>query len=94
MNGTTMDVGMLWFDDTPGRALTVMVQGAMDHYTDKFGSPPDVCFVHPSALTGERSLDDPIKILIATDVLPHHFWLGVDNGAGQQQPRAGRALRE
>ena len=51
MNGTTMDVGMLWFDDTPGRALAVIIQGAIDHYTDKYGSPPQRLLRSPQRAT-------------------------------------------
>lgn len=94
VNGTTMDVGMLWFDDTPGRPLTAIVETAMEHYVQKYGSPPNICYVHPSALPNEGSLDQPIKILPAPNVLRYHFWLGVVQDAGQAQDRSHEGANE
>ena len=70
--------GMLWFDDSPSRSLTSKVEQAANHYQNKYGARPDVCYVHPSCLSehGSPSLET-IKLLASGYVLPHHFWLGV-----------------
>ena len=94
VKGTTMRVGMLWFDDTRDAPLENIVERAIEHYTDKYGKPPNVCFVHPSALPDEPPVGEPIKILSAPDILRHHFWLGVAQDAGQAEERSSEGANE
>jgi hypothetical protein len=51
-----MKVGLLWFDDDPGRDLAEKVGRAARRYRQKFGVPADVCYVHPSTLGDDASL--------------------------------------
>lgn len=80
----TMKVGMLWFDDTRDRPLDDKIERAATYYREKYGGIPNVCYVHPSCLTHTGSPDQPIKVLSARDVLPHHFWIGVAEVAGER----------
>jgi hypothetical protein len=43
-------VGLLWFDDDPGRRLEDKVLRAAAHYERKYGQPPNLCFAHAAAL--------------------------------------------
>ena len=72
-----LTIGMLWLDATRDRPLHVKIKRAAKHYEEKFGRVPNVCYVHSNALPGEFSLDVPIQVLGAQEILPHHFWLGV-----------------
>ena len=70
-------VGMLWFDDDPKRSLAVKVARAAEHYRQKYGQAPNICYVHESALEHEATLQIPIKIVAVHDVLRHHLWIGL-----------------
>lgn len=70
--------GLLWFDDDPGRGVADKVVRATTRYQQKYGHAPDVCYVHPSALTHSPALVGNVKVLPAMTVLPYHFWLGVE----------------
>lgn len=72
-----MRVGMLWFDDTPDRPLNAKIEQAAQYYKEKYGKSPNVCYVHPSYLPRGDSLDQPIRTLVAHDILPHHLWIGL-----------------
>ena len=80
---TAMKQGMLWFDDTPDRPLAAKIERAAKYYREKYGGPPNTCFVHPSCLPSNGVPDKPIKLLGARDILPHHFWIGVSETAGE-----------
>ena len=75
-----MKEGLLWYDDNPGRDLAEKIRPASRRYRQKFGTAPEVCYVHPSTLTG--STDGKVKqvggVRVASlpSVLRHHFWLG------------------
>ncbi len=73
-----MNIGMLWFDNTP-RDLTVKIRQAAEYYQKKYGKHPNLCFVHPSMLSGEIPKLQDIQVRTAPTVLPGHFWLGVEN---------------
>jgi hypothetical protein len=45
-----MNVGMLWFDNDPRAALEAKVARAAAYYRNKYGSAPNLCFVHPTML--------------------------------------------
>jgi hypothetical protein len=75
-----MKQGLLWYDDNPGRDLAEKIRPAARRYRQKFGAAPEVCYVHPSTLTG--STDGKVKqvggvrVAPLPSVLRHHFWLG------------------
>ena len=47
---------MLWFDDTPQRALDKKIELAIQYYQDKYGNSPNICYVHPSVLSKDVEL--------------------------------------
>lgn len=75
-----MRIGMLWFDDQSERDVEEKIQRAASHYASKYGSPPTLCYVHPSMLMDDTLTTNGIEIRTANTVLPHHFWLGQENG--------------
>jgi hypothetical protein len=77
---TMMQVGMLWLDDDPQRPLGAKIERAASYYRTKYGVAPEVCYVHPASFQGTPPCATP-RILTATDVLPHHFWLGREAAA-------------
>ena len=81
-----MKVGLLWFDDDPGRDLAEKVGRAARRYRQKFGVPANVCYVHPSTLgddastklsaSGRMKQVDGVRVSSKPSVLRHHFWIG------------------
>ncbi len=78
-----METGMLWFDDS-NRPLTEKVESAVAYYLNKYEQSPNLCAVHPSMLPDGDTKVGQIDIRSATAVMPHHFWLGVDQGTQSQ----------
>jgi hypothetical protein len=76
-----MKEGLLWYDDDPKRDLAEKVLRAANRYQQKFGIVPEVCYVHPSTVTGEQKKVDGLEIAPLPSVLPHHFWLGREEEA-------------
>jgi hypothetical protein len=87
-----MKVGLLWYDDDPGRDLAEKIGRAAQRYRRKFGAPPNVCYVHPSAISsltsnggnGEAASTSPrqvggLHVASLPSVLQHHFWLGQED---------------
>jgi hypothetical protein len=70
--------GLLWFDNDPGRGVADKVVRATARYQHKYGHSPDVCYVHPAALTNCPAQVSNVKVLPSPTVLLHHFWLGVE----------------
>ncbi len=79
-----MKVGLLWFDNDPGRDLAQKVGRAARHYRQKYGRQPNVCYVHPSLLEGQSRRVGKLKVAPLSSVLRHHFWLGEEE---QKTPR-------
>lgn len=71
-----LEWGLFWFDDTPGRTLEEKIKQAATRYQIKYGQPPTLCFVHPSALGDVESVGG-IEVNGLKTVLPSHLWLGV-----------------
>jgi len=73
-----MKVGLLWYDDDPGRNLADKVSRAGRRYKQKFGVAPNVCFVHPSAFGGNGKVNKvgTVRVASRSTVLRHHFWVG------------------
>lgn len=82
-----MNVGMLWYDNDPGTALTAKVARAADYYRQKYGLVADLCLVHPSMLGEPRP--DPIEgpavkvsgtVAVRPNRLiqPGHLWIGTE----------------
>ncbi|MDY7078462.1 MAG: hypothetical protein SXV54_16220 [Chloroflexota bacterium] len=88
-----MEEGLLWYDDNPGRNLTEKIGKAARRYRQKFGAMPNVCYVHPSVLSGNGKVQkvDGMRVASLPSVLRHHFWVGREEK--QQRRRAARSGR-
>jgi len=96
-----MEVGLLWYDSDPKRALEDKIGPAVERYREKYGRWPNTCYVHPQIVgdqAGQESglacrLHRPeavIRVVSAPNVLLHHFWLGESVGqVAKKEPVAG-----
>jgi hypothetical protein len=71
-----MDIGMLWRDDDKERSLEEKVKRAVTYYREKYGRMPNTCFVHMGMLPNELRVDK-VVVRPAKDILPQHFWIGI-----------------
>lgn len=80
------DTGLLWFDPSPIRDLTDKIGQAARRHRQKYGVEPNLCYVHPSALSDNekpiRRVGD-VKVSGRSTVLVHHFWIGIDKMQGR-----------
>ncbi len=86
-----MDIGMLWFDNDKKTSIPSKVERAARYYQQKYGVNPDLCYVHPKMVPGDKKKRNrgnksfsskPLKIgsilvLKNEKVLPDHFWIGI-----------------
>jgi hypothetical protein len=75
--GGMMDIGMLWFDNDPKSDVLSKVIKAAAYYRSKYGRDPNLCFVHPSMIPEVKTNAGRIAVQANSTVLPHHFWIGV-----------------
>lgn len=82
-----MKEGLLWYDDNPGRDLADKIGDAARRHRQKYGMEPNLCYVHPSALSdgGKVKKVGEVRVLSRPTVLVHHFWIGVE--AAQRERR-------
>lgn len=73
-----MNYGMLWLDDDKERPLVEKVQRAVAYYCDKYAQVPTVCLVNEQMVAAETAVAG-LKVKGSQTILPHHFWLGVDD---------------
>ena len=71
-----MDWGLLWYDDTANRPLEDKVARAAAHFEKKYGQPPTICFVNPTAKNGTDQVSG-IQIETLKIVMPNCLWIGV-----------------
>lgn len=83
-----MQIGLLWFDNSSDRELTAKIEAAARRYREKFGVPPDTCYVNTMALQGQdltiplpQAQGGTLHVRPASNVLLHHFWVGVEEPA-------------
>lgn len=76
-----MHIGMLWFDNDPKADLPTKIERAATYYVQKYGSAPNLVFVHPSQANGASSANG-IEIRTNRSVLPNHLWMGVADQKG------------
>ena len=50
-----MQIGLLWFDNDPRRGLTAKIEDAARRYREKFGAPPNACYVNQAALDAQMT---------------------------------------
>jgi hypothetical protein len=73
-----VDVGMLWYDAEPGRAVPAKIERAAAYYKSKYGRSPTVCFLHPATAGGLGAARvGELEVRTSPAVLREHFWLGV-----------------
>jgi hypothetical protein len=85
-----MNVGMLWFDNDTKIDLTTKVHRAARYYKDKYGTIPDLCYVHPTmfGISGTQNVENSpirageIEIRTTQTVLPNHIWIGINSIKG------------
>ena len=73
-----MNIGLLWFDNGSQRSLKEKIGNAVSHYAQRFGDKPTVCYLHPDTLDADFNSMTGVQLKTATNVLPHHFWVGMD----------------
>lgn len=76
-----MNTGMLWFDNSK-ITLNEKIRKAVDYYFNKYGKNPDLCLVHPSALSSEAFeifQGKTVRIRPYRPVLPGHIWIGIED---------------
>jgi hypothetical protein len=80
-----MNIGMLWFDNDPKAEIATKIERAAAYYHNKYGTAPNLCFVHPSMVHNGslKAQDDKMKsgnveVRTTRSVLPNHFWIGVN----------------
>jgi hypothetical protein len=71
-----MDWGLMWYDDTAGRALEDKVARAAAQYVRKYGQPPTVCFVNPAAKNGTDQVGG-VQVQTLKTIGPNYLWIGV-----------------
>lgn len=74
-----MNVGMLWLDDDRSRSLEEKVSRAVEYYQEKYGRFPDTCLVNTAMLKDETKVGK-VNVQPIANILPHHFWLGMNAG--------------
>jgi hypothetical protein len=70
-----MKQGLMWMDSRP---LAQAVRAAAAHHLRKYGTAANACFVHPSALEAECTVDG-VRVEAKHNILRYHLWIGVDN---------------
>jgi hypothetical protein len=77
-----VSLGWLWFDNDPKTNLDEKVVQASARFRQKFGRPPDVCYVSLRSV-GERPLaSGHIQVRTARNVPPGHFLFVVEEQVG------------
>jgi hypothetical protein len=86
-----MEIGMLWFDNDQKASIPSKVERAVQYYQKKYGKIPNLCYVHPKMVKGDKvrkkgskktTDQDSLKIgqvlvLKNEKILPDHFWIGI-----------------
>jgi hypothetical protein len=73
-----MNVGMLWFDNSPAVTLEQKIDRAARYYERKYGQAPNLAFVNPSMLPSGATRAGKIDVRPNRTVLPNHIWIGVN----------------
>ena len=73
-----MEVGMLWFDDSPA-SLSDKLNQAVAYYRQKYGHGPTHCLVNPKTLGAGKGTISGVVVREAHNVMPNHYWIGTDD---------------
>ncbi|MBN2146155.1 MAG: hypothetical protein JW726_02160 [Anaerolineales bacterium] len=74
-----MNIGMLWFDNDTKTDVSAKITRAANYYRSKYGTMPNLCFVHPKTLGNASPEAAGIEVRTTRSVLPNHFWLGINS---------------
>jgi hypothetical protein len=77
-----MRQGLLWFDNSADIDITEKVKQAAARYRVRLRQQPTVCYVNEAEYDQKLSKVGKITIRPATNVRPHHFWLGTEIDTG------------
>jgi hypothetical protein len=70
-----MKQGMLWYDSQTARDFQNSLNVAVAYFKEKYGFPPECCFVHPDMLKDGQASEGPIKVMADEKVLHNHIWM-------------------
>jgi hypothetical protein len=73
-----MREGLLWFDNDPNRKLADKISRAVTRYQARFGRRPTTCYLNARDFDGQTDKINGVQLKPASDVRPHHFWIGVE----------------
>jgi hypothetical protein len=73
-----MREGLLWFDNDPNRKLADKISRAVTRYQVRFGCRPTTCYLSVRDFDGQTGEVNGVQLKPASDVRPHHFWIGVE----------------
>lgn len=76
-----MREGLLWFDNDPKRKLADKINQAATRYQVKFGRRPTLCYLNIQEFDGQTEEVGGVQLRSASNVRPHHFWIGVESEA-------------
>jgi hypothetical protein len=95
--GGSMEIGLLWFDDSKKKSLAEKIDEAVEVYCAKprfAGKTPNTCYVHPSMLPEDREVRvNGLAVIASGIVAPHHFFIGVEKDDNGRRDRSKRKRR-
>jgi hypothetical protein len=74
-----MKEGLLWFDNDPKRTLDEKISRAATRYQVRFGRRPTTCYLNIQDFDDKCEEIVGLRVRSASNVQPHHFWIGVEN---------------
>lgn len=98
-----MQIGLMWYDDDPKRVVEDKVRHGAERYREKHGRWPNTCYIHadgpsspsddPDAACDSGAFEGRIRLVRATNILRHHYWLGesTEQEGGSREGAAGPA---
>lgn len=73
-----MEVGMLWYDNTPEWSIEEKIRLAAAYYEAKYGERPTHCEMWLAKdVVAEPFEVDGIQVFPTSCLMPNHFWIGV-----------------
>ena len=73
-----MKQGLLWYDGDPRHDLAQIVAAAARRHEEKYGTTPNLCYVHSSAMDAKEQTLGDVRLVTSRSSLRHHFWIGVE----------------
>ena len=75
-----MNIGMLWFDNSPKVSLDEKIRKAANYYEDKYGERPRLCLINPKTAPytiPEGTKIAGIQVRLNRAVAINNFWMGM-----------------